>query len=256
MDMNHFTPRARQVMDLARKEADRLHHSFVGTEHILLGLIALGQGVAVNALGKLGLNLEKVRQEVESGIGTGSDRLKLIGARPYTPRAETMLALADEERRRMNHTYLGTEHLLLGLLREDEGVAAKIMGNHSIDLAELRVEILRELDPNFGQESTGAAENKKLKPVKPSAQKPEPVDSSKSYDVYCSERFTDLIVYRNIRFKGSKTIFPIHLYDSTPVYFELEQADGQTVFVSRHSIIKFCDAGTDPGGEFIPPEAS
>ena len=94
--MNNFTPRAQQVLALARKEADRFNHNFVGTEHLLLGLIKLGQGVAVNVLQKLGLDLETVRMEVEKQVGTGPDQ-KMIGNIPYTPRVKKVLALAAKE---------------------------------------------------------------------------------------------------------------------------------------------------------------
>ena len=115
--MNNFTPRAQQVLALARKEADRFNHNFVGTEHLLLGLIKLGQGVAVNVLQKLGLDLETVRLEVEKQVGTGPDQ-KMMGNIPYTPRVKKVLALAQKEAKALNHTYVGTEHILLGLLRE------------------------------------------------------------------------------------------------------------------------------------------
>src|ERR1700739_3157128 len=146
--MNNFTPRAQQVLALARKEADRFNHNFVGTEHLLLGLIKLGQGVAVNVLQKLGLDLETVRMEVEKQVGTGPDQ-KMIGNIPYTPRVKKVLALAAKEARALNHTYVGTEHILLGLLREGDGVAAKVLRALDVDPARTRNEILKELDANF-----------------------------------------------------------------------------------------------------------
>src|SRR6516162_8848404 len=146
--MNNFTPRAQQVLALARKEADRFNHTFVGTEHLLLGLIKLDQGVAVNVLRKLGLDLETVRMEVEKQVGTGPDQ-KMIGNIPYTPRVKKVLALAAKEARALNHTYVGTEHILLGLLREGDGVAARVLKNLDIDIEQTRQEILKELDPNF-----------------------------------------------------------------------------------------------------------
>src|SRR5690242_11497373 len=115
--MNNFTPRAQQVLALARKEADRFNHNFVGTEHVLLGLIKLGQGVAVNVLQKLGLNLEAVRAEVERQVGTGTNRMA-VGYIPYTPRVKKVLALAAKEAKALRHAYVGTEHILLGLLGE------------------------------------------------------------------------------------------------------------------------------------------
>ncbi len=146
--MNNFTPRAQQVLALARKEADRFNHNFVGTEHLLLGLIKLGQGVAVNVLQKMGLDLETVRMEVEKQVGTGPDQ-KVIGNIPYTPRVKKVLALASKEAKALNHTYVGTEHILLGLLREGDGVAARVLKNLDVDIEQTRQEILKELDPNF-----------------------------------------------------------------------------------------------------------
>ena len=148
--MQNFTPRAQQVLALARKEADRFNHNFVGTEHLLLGLIKLGQGVAVNVLQKLGLDLETVRLEVEKQVGTGPDQ-KMIGNIPYTPRVKKVLALASKEAKNLNHTYVGTEHILLGLLREGDGVAARVLKNLDVDIEQTRQEILKELDPQFAQ---------------------------------------------------------------------------------------------------------
>ncbi len=151
--MSNFTPRAQQVLALARKEADRFNHNFLGTEHLLLGLIKLGQGVAVNVIQKMGLDLETVRMEVEKQVGTGPDQ-KMIGNIPYTPRVKKVLALASKEAKALNHTYVGTEHILLGLLREGDGVAAKVLKNLDVDIEQCRQEILKELDPNFsGEES-------------------------------------------------------------------------------------------------------
>jgi ATP-dependent Clp protease ATP-binding subunit ClpC len=155
--MNNFTPRAQQVLALARKEADRFNHNFVGTEHILLGLIKLGQGVAVNVLQKMGLDLETVRMEVEKQVGTGPDQ-KVAGNIPYTPRVKKVLSLASKEAKALNHTYVGTEHILLGLLREGDGVAARVLKNLDVDIELTRQEILKELDPNFAaQEEQQAA---------------------------------------------------------------------------------------------------
>ncbi|QYM80411.1 ATP-dependent Clp protease ATP-binding subunit [Horticoccus luteus] len=146
--MNNFTPRAQQVLALARKEADRFHHNYVGTEHLLLGLIKLGQGVAVSVLQKMGLDLETVRSAVEKQVGTGQES-KPAGSIPYTPRVKKVLALAGKEAKALNHSYVGTEHILLGLLREGEGVAARVLKSLDIDIERTRNEILRELDPQF-----------------------------------------------------------------------------------------------------------
>ena len=149
--MNHFTPRAQQVLALARKEADSFHHNYVGTEHLLLGLINLGQGVAVNVLQKMGLDLDTVRAAVEQQVGNGPDA-KHTGNVPYTPRVKKVLALAGKEAKALNHSYVGTEHILLGLLREGEGVAARVLKSLDVDIERCRAEILSELDPNFAAE--------------------------------------------------------------------------------------------------------
>ncbi|AWT60069.1 MAG: Negative regulator of genetic competence ClpC/MecB [Candidatus Moanabacter tarae] len=169
--MNNFTPRAQQVLALARKEADRFHHNYVGTEHLLLGLINLGQGVAVNVLQKMGLDLETVRTAVEKQVGTGPES-KPTGNIPYTPRVKKVLALSGKEARALNHSYVGTEHILLGLLREGEGVAARVLQSLDVDIERCRNEVLSELDPNFVNEaeeavsstsSMGSEEKKELK---------------------------------------------------------------------------------------------
>src|SRR3954451_15292158 len=159
--MNNFKRRAQQVVALARKEAGCFNHNFVGTEHLLLGLIKLGQGVAVNVLQKMGLDLETVRMEVEKQVGTGPDQ-RVVGNIPYTPRVKKVLALAAKEARALNHTYVGTEHILLGLLREGDGVAARVLKNLDVDIEQTRQEILKELDPNFasGEEAGGETPEK------------------------------------------------------------------------------------------------
>ncbi len=146
--MNNFTPRAQQVLQLARKEADRFNHNYVGTEHLLLGIIKLGQGVAVNVLQKMGLDLDTVRMEVEKQVGSGPET-KMVGNIPYTPRVKKVLALAGKEAKNLNHSYVGTEHILLGLLREGDGVAARVLRNLDVNTDTTRNEILKELDPNF-----------------------------------------------------------------------------------------------------------
>jgi hypothetical protein len=260
--MNNFTPRAQQVLALARKEADRFNHNFVGTEHLLLGLIKLGQGVAVNVLQKLGLDLETVRLEVEKQVGTGPDQ-KMMGNIPYTPRVKKVLALAQKEAKALNHTYVGTEHILLGLLREGDGVAARVLKNLDVDIEQTRQEILKELDPNFSATARGAGSSPPSTPPIPS--RPEMpqnaqsaklqrdlVDTSKRFDVYCTEQTQEVVVYRNALFKGAKSLFPKHQDDSLSEFVELEQADGQTIFIARYSVIKFCEHGVTPNLETAP----
>lgn len=151
--MNNFTPRAQQVLALARKEADRFNHNYIGTEHVLLGLVKLGQGVAVSVLQRMGLDLESVRMEVEKEVGTGPDTKSSTNI-PYTPRVKKVLALANKEAKQLNHSYVGTEHILLGLLREGEGMAARVLTSLSVDLQTTRNEVLAEIDPNFAAEES------------------------------------------------------------------------------------------------------
>jgi ATP-dependent Clp protease ATP-binding subunit ClpC len=145
--VERFTPRAQQVLALARKEANRLNHNYVGTEHLLLGIIKLGQGVAVNVLWKIGLDLETVRKEVEKQTNSVPDR-KMSGT-PCTPRVKKVLELAQEEADALKHTYVGTEHILLGLLCEGGGAAARALKSLNVNVEQTRKEILKELDPHF-----------------------------------------------------------------------------------------------------------
>jgi ATP-dependent Clp protease ATP-binding subunit ClpC len=146
-----LTPRALQVLKLARHEADRLKHNYVGTEHLLLGLIKLGNGVATNVLTSLGLNLEAVRLEIENRTGFGSE--KMFGNIPFTPRVKRVLETAKKEADVLGHTYIGTEHLLLGLLQEHEGLAAQVFKHFNLDTEKTRKEILKEITPIFVQDN-------------------------------------------------------------------------------------------------------
>lgn len=146
--MTNFTPRAKQALILSQQEAIRFNHDYVGTEHLLLGLINLGQGVAVSVLKSMGLNLDGLRLEVEKLSGNvGATQAK--GELPYSPRLKKVLNLAALEAKNMNYNYIGTEHLLLGLLGEGESAAAKILRNMNINPKEIKQEIMMVLDPNF-----------------------------------------------------------------------------------------------------------
>jgi ATP-dependent Clp protease ATP-binding subunit ClpC len=142
--MSNFTPRAIQVLAMARQEVDRLQSSCVGAEHLLLGLIKLGQGPAVTVLLRLGLDLEAVRNAIESHVRTSPESIASEGA-PFTREAKRVLAIAGEEAKDLNHSYLGTEHLLLGLLREGENAAARALKSFGVELERTRAEILREV---------------------------------------------------------------------------------------------------------------
>ncbi|MBN2451379.1 MAG: ATP-dependent Clp protease ATP-binding subunit [Lentisphaeria bacterium] len=146
--MNHFTPRAQQVLAYAKREAKHFGHNYVGTEHLLLGIIKLGQGVAVTALRNMGLDLETVRFEVEKHSGPSGD-IQEEGDPPLTPRVRRVITLAAEEAKTLNYNYIGTEHLLLGLLREGDGVAARVLRNLNVQAETVRNEVMKALDPNF-----------------------------------------------------------------------------------------------------------
>lgn len=140
-----FTNRAKQVVKLAKKEAQRLNHNYLGTEHLLLGLLKLGQGVAVNVLRNLNIDFETVRSEVEKLVGYGPE-IQVYGDPPLTAKAKKVFEAANEEAAQLNHNYVGTEHLLLGLLRQTDGVAAQVLENLNVNLKEVRKEVLKELE--------------------------------------------------------------------------------------------------------------
>src|SRR5262245_44988272 len=149
-----FTDRARKVMQLANQEAQRFNHEYIGTEHILLGLVKEGSGVAANVLKNLDIDLRKIRLEVEKIVqhGPGGEQV-VMGRLPHTPRAKKVIEYSIEEARNLNHNYVGTEHLLLGLLREQEGVAAQVLMNLGLKLEDVREEVLNLLGHNMPNES-------------------------------------------------------------------------------------------------------
>ncbi len=150
-----FTDRARKVMQLANQEAQRFNHEYIGTEHILLGLVKEGSGVAANVLKNLDIDLRKIRLEVEKIVQAGPDMVTM-GKLPQTPRAKKVIEYSIEEARNLNHNYVGTEHLLLGLLREQEGVAAQVLMNLGLKLEDVREEVLNLLGHNMDSgENTG-----------------------------------------------------------------------------------------------------
>lgn len=140
-----FTNRAKQVIKLAKKEAQRLNHNYLGTEHVLLGLLKLGQGVAVNVLRNLNIDFETVRNEVEKLVGYGPE-IQVYGDPALTGKVKKVFEYASEEAANLNHNYVGTEHLLLGLLRQTDGVAAQVLENLNVNLKEVRKEVLKELE--------------------------------------------------------------------------------------------------------------
>jgi ATP-dependent Clp protease ATP-binding subunit ClpC len=139
-----LTPRVELVLGYAREEAERLRHSYIGTEHLLLGIIKLGQGVAVNVLQKQKVNLPPIRVEIEEWVGLGPE-VKTIGNPSFTPRAKRVLVLARKQAKSLNHSHIGTELLLLGLLLEGKGPAALILKKHGVEFELTRCEVLKEL---------------------------------------------------------------------------------------------------------------
>lgn len=137
-----FTRRARKVLQLAQEEAQRFQHSYIGTEHLLLGLIREGEGLAAETLRSFDVDLEKVRRAVEGTIGRGDHPVS--GEVGLTPRAKKVIELAVEESRLLNHHYVGTEHLLLGLIREGDGIGAGVLENFGLNLQEVRAKIIAE----------------------------------------------------------------------------------------------------------------
>ncbi|MCX5708881.1 MAG: ATP-dependent Clp protease ATP-binding subunit [Candidatus Omnitrophica bacterium] len=179
---NRFTERARKVIILAKEEAKRFNHDYIGTEHILLGLIREGEGVAATVLEKMGVSLENIRIEIEKLVQPGP-ATQIIGDLPFTPRAKKALELAAEEARSLGHNYIGTEHLLLGLIREEEGVASQVLLNLNLDLSTVRNKVMEVLGSElpgvgatgtktktpaldaFGRDLTALAKENKLDPV-------------------------------------------------------------------------------------------
>ncbi len=151
-----FTDRARRVVVLAQEEASRLKHNYIGTEHILLGLIREGEGVAAEALKSLGISLDPVRQQVEEIIGRGQEAPQ--GHIPFTPRAKKVLELSLRESKQLGHDYIGTEHILLGLIREGDGVAAKVLVKLGADRKRVRQQVIQLLHGRAAEQPGPGAE--------------------------------------------------------------------------------------------------
>jgi ATP-dependent Clp protease ATP-binding subunit ClpC len=148
---DRFTDRAKKVMNLARQEAQRFNHEYLGTEHILLGLVHEGSGVAANVLRQMNIDLAKIRSEVEKLVKSGPSMVTM-GQLPFTPRAKKVLELSMEEASNLGHNYIGTEHLLLGLIKENEGIAAKVLTNLNVKLEDVREEVLEFLGADASEE--------------------------------------------------------------------------------------------------------
>src|SRR5574341_192956 len=182
MNGYNFTDRVRKVLQMAREEAARLHHEYVGTEHILLGLIREGEGVAAAVLTNLNVDLEEIQQKIEETVKKGKAAAAAGPDLPYTSRAKKVLELAMSEARELNHSYVGTEHLLLGLLREEKGIAAQVLTDVGVNLEQARAETLRLLGSEMPQPAAGAAPA----PAAPS-QKSEKKSKTPALDHFCRD---------------------------------------------------------------------
>jgi ATP-dependent Clp protease ATP-binding subunit ClpC len=171
-----FTERARKVIALANQEAQRFNHEYIGTEHLLLGLVKEGSGVGANVLKNLGVDLRKVRMEVEKLVKAGPDMVTM-GKLPQTPRAKKVIEFSIEEARNLNHNYVGTEHLLLGLLREQDGVAAQVLMNLDLKLEEVRDEVLNLLGAGVEPEEAAGAGTRNQAPARRGKSKTPALDS-------------------------------------------------------------------------------
>jgi len=196
---NRFTERAQRVILIAQEEAKRLNHDYVGTEHILLGLIALGEGVAAQVLANLGVDLRRVRSEIEKIVGTG-DNVMLLGEIPFTPRAKKVLEYAVEEAQHMGHSYVGTEHLLLGLIREEEGVAARVLENLGLRLDVVREEVLNLLGegqtPQHGQQAGAGGGGSPSTPTRTKSKTPTLDEFGRDLTVMAREGKLDPVIGR------------------------------------------------------------
>ncbi|MBR3943934.1 MAG: ATP-dependent Clp protease ATP-binding subunit, partial [Akkermansia sp.] len=154
--MNNFTPRAQQVLNLARREADRFHHNYIGAEHVLLGMLKLGHGVAVSVIENAGVNIPELIKMIESAMIPGTTTVN-EGSLPYTPRVKRLLSTAGTEAKELRHTYVGTEHILLAVLRDDGGLAKDALTSVGLQYKSAKESIIRELGPNFNTEPAAEA---------------------------------------------------------------------------------------------------
>ncbi|HWO90143.1 MAG TPA: Clp protease N-terminal domain-containing protein, partial [Gemmatimonadales bacterium] len=181
MNGYNFTDRVRKVLQMAREEAARLHHEYVGTEHILLGLIREGEGVAAAVLSNLNVDLEEIQQKIEESVKKGKASAAAGPDLPYTSRAKKVLELAMSEARELNHSYVGTEHLLLGLLREEKGIAAQVLTDVGVNLEQARAETLRLLGSEAPQPAATGA------PAQAAPQKGEKKSKTPALDHFCRD---------------------------------------------------------------------
>jgi ATP-dependent Clp protease ATP-binding subunit ClpC len=187
MNGYNFTERVRKVLAMAREEAARLHHEYVGTEHILLGLIREGEGVAAAVLNNLSVDLDEIQQKIEETVKKGKSAQTTGPDLPYTSRAKKVLELAMSEARELNHSYVGTEHLLLGLLREEKGIAAQVLTDAGVNLDAARAETLRLLGTEMPQSGTVSSQQGSGTPQQSSTPKGEKKSKTPALDHFCRD---------------------------------------------------------------------
>ena len=186
MNGYNFTERVRKVLAMAREEAARLHHEYVGTEHILLGLIREGEGVAATVLQNLSVELDEIQQKIEETVKKGKAAQTTGPDLPYTSRAKKVLELAMSEARELSHSYVGTEHLLLGLLREEKGIAAQVLTDAGVNLDAARAETLRILGTELTQQQGSPQASAGAQPT-PAAPKGEKKSKTPALDHFCRD---------------------------------------------------------------------
>lgn len=260
--MSNFSPRAQQLLAHARAEAVRLNHECVGAEHLILGMLKLGQGGAVTILKRAGLEFDALRAEFEKQMSAQGPK-ESQGNVPYTPRVKRILAVAGREAGALKHDLIGTEHILLVVMGESDSLAVRVLGQFQFDAAKARQlageqfaasASARELKMTAAPSSTTAParEGKSFVAGVANASPREPVDTEKRYDIFCSDRSTGTTEYRNARFKGVKALFARSTADTLSEFIELELEDGKTICVSKYSILRFQEHGDAPGNKTEP----
>jgi ATP-dependent Clp protease ATP-binding subunit ClpA len=243
-----FTERARRVLSLAQEEAQRFNHNYIGTEHLLLGLVREGDGVAAKVLANLGVELNKVRSAVEVIIGRG-DRA-VLGEIGLTPRAKKVLDFAVDEARRLNHHYIGTEHILLGLVREGEGIAAGVLESLGVNLTRVRLETTRILSQSMPQ---GAATSAAPEPADLRIQaEPGLFHGARALGVALSDSIRVVLLHAAdlARERGDQQISPAHLLLATLQWHTVAEAlhdSGADVGKLTAALEALLDADHDQG---------
>jgi ATP-dependent Clp protease ATP-binding subunit ClpA len=234
-----LTPRAERLLQLANSHALRLNHNLLGTEHLLLGLASLREGRAISILDQMGIDLAELRARLEKEIEPGPSQGARHEKAQLTPRVEQVLALAAREAKAFHRDYAGTEDILLGIVSEGEGIAARLLHAAGVEAGGVR-QAVRE-------RSLAAAEAER--PADSDWPNPSTVafgfiESEKTYDVYCQEKGEDLTVYSGVRFKGVRKLFSTdEAAELSPEYVELENADGKVIYICSSCILKFHEPG-------------